>query len=150
MRIAVQQAALDQSTFTDEHRRAMASAPAYPDAHCLASRDDQNAAMTAVTGWSAGPGRPGLLEPLGVHCDHRGHGYGTAISAATAAALRKLGSSSAIVCTPSANVGTVNCQRSVEFQPTGPGMCHVRATRQGSLRSVAVSHAHSPTADKDH
>lgn len=47
-----------------------------------------------------GVGRPGLLEPMGVHADHRGRGYGRAISRAAAAQLRGMGSSSALVCTP--------------------------------------------------
>ena len=67
--------------------------------------------------WSAGPGKPGLLEPMGVHADHRGHGYGRAICVAAAAALQDLGSSSALVCTPSANVAGVATYRSAGFQP---------------------------------
>jgi GNAT superfamily N-acetyltransferase len=46
-----------------------------------------------------GPGRPGLIEPLGVHPDHRGHGYGRATTVAGAGTLRELGSSSALVIT---------------------------------------------------
>ncbi|NUT99230.1 MAG: GNAT family N-acetyltransferase, partial [Saccharothrix sp.] len=65
---------------------------------------------------SAGPGRPGLLEPMGVHRDHRGHGYGKAITVAAAAALRDMGSSSALVCTPSSNVGAVATYRSAGFE----------------------------------
>ena len=57
----------------------------------------------------------GLLEPMGVHRDHRGHGYGTAITLAAAAALRDMGSSSAIVCTPSSNVGAVATYASSGF-----------------------------------
>ena len=71
-------------------------------------------AVAAVTVWSGGPGRPGLLEPMGVHRDHRGHGYGTAITVAAAAAL-DMGSSSAIVCTPSSNVGAVATYASSGF-----------------------------------
>jgi len=44
-----------------------------------------------VTVWSAGPGKPGLLEPMGVHQEHRGHGYGKAITVAAAASLQELG-----------------------------------------------------------
>ena len=66
--------------------------------------------------WSAGPGRPGLIEPMGVHRDHRGHGYGTAITVAGAAALRDMGSSSATVCTPSANVAGVATYRAAGFR----------------------------------
>ena len=61
-------------------------------------------------------GRPGLLEPMGVHREYRGHGYGTAISVAAAAALRELGSSSATVCTASSNVGAVATYKSAGFQ----------------------------------
>jgi ribosomal protein S18 acetylase RimI-like enzyme len=53
---------------------------------------------------------------MGVHRDHRGHGYGTAISIAAAAALRELGSSSALVVTPSANVAAVATYRSAGFE----------------------------------
>jgi ribosomal protein S18 acetylase RimI-like enzyme len=51
-----------------------------------------------------------------VHRDHRGHGYGKAITVAAAAALQELGSSSAIVCTPSFNVGAVATYKSAGFQ----------------------------------
>jgi ribosomal protein S18 acetylase RimI-like enzyme len=57
-----------------------------------------------------------LLEPVGAHRDHRGRGYGKAITVAAAAALREMGSSSAIVCTPSANVGGVATYRSAGFR----------------------------------
>jgi ribosomal protein S18 acetylase RimI-like enzyme len=53
---------------------------------------------------------------MGVHRDHRGRGYGRAITSAAAAALRRLGSSSAIVCTASSNVGAVATYRSAGFQ----------------------------------
>lgn len=48
--------------------------------------------------------------------DHRGHGYGRAICVAAAAALQELGSSSAIVRTPSSDVGAVATYRSAGFQ----------------------------------
>lgn len=115
-RAAVQRAAFDGSTFTDERRHAMAAGSPYADARCLIAYDDRGDAVAAVTVWSAGPGKPGLLEPMGVHRDHRGHGYGTAITIAAAAALRELGSSSAIVATPSSNVGAVATYKSAGFQ----------------------------------
>jgi ribosomal protein S18 acetylase RimI-like enzyme len=116
VRAAVQRAAFDGSTFTDERWRAMAAGPPYVDAQCLIAYDDQNTAVAAATVWSAGPGRPGLLEPMGVHREHRGHGYGTAITTAAAAALQKMGSSSAIVCTPSSNIGAVATYKSADYQ----------------------------------
>ena len=116
VRVAVQRAAFDRSTFTEERWHAMAAGAPYADARCLVACDDRGAAVAAATVWSAGSGRPGLLEPVGVHRDHRGQGYGTAITVAAAAALREMGSSSAIVCTPSSNVGAVATYRSAGFQ----------------------------------
>ncbi|WP_367128609.1 N-acetyltransferase family protein [Saccharothrix sp. HUAS TT1] len=116
VRAAVQRAAFDRSTFSEERWRAMAAGAPYADARCLVAHDDRGAAVAAVTVWSAGPGRPGLLEPMGVHRDHRGRGHGRAISVAAAAVLRELGSSSAIVCTPSANAAAVATYRSAGFR----------------------------------
>lgn len=116
-RTAVQRAAFPRSTFTAERWHTMAAGPAYADARCLVAHDDRGTAVAAVTVWSAGPGRPGLLEPMGVHHEHRGRGYGRAVTIAAAAALRELGSSSAMVCTRSANVGGVATYRSAGFLP---------------------------------
>lgn len=116
VRAAVQRASFDSSTFTDERWHAMAAGLPYADARCLVAYDDQHNAVAAVTVWSAGPGKPGLVEPMGVHREHRGHGYGTAITIAAAAALQELGSSSAIVYTPSSNVGGVATYKSAGFQ----------------------------------
>ncbi|WP_193501628.1 GNAT family N-acetyltransferase [Streptomyces coeruleorubidus] len=114
--LAVHRAAWDGSRFTDERWHAMAAGLPYADARCLVAYDGRGNAVAAVTVWSAGPGKPGLLEPMGVHREHRGHGYGRAISVAAAAALRELGSSSAIVCTPSSNAGAVATYKSAGFQ----------------------------------
>ena len=124
VRAAVQRAAFSGSTFSVEGWHAMAAGPAYADARCLVGYDEHGAAVAAATVWSAGPGRPGLLEPVGVHAGHRGHRYGTAISVAAAAALRDLGSSSAIVCTPSANTAAVATYRSAGFvaDPEAPDL----------------------------
>ena len=116
-RVAVQRAAFDGSTFTEERWHAMTGGPAYADARCLLAYDDSGAAVATVTVWSAGLGRPGLLEPMGVHRDHRGRGYGRAISLAAAAALREMGSSTAIVCTPSSYEGAIATYVSAGFQP---------------------------------
>ncbi|MEW2382796.1 GNAT family N-acetyltransferase [Micromonospora sp. NPDC047707] len=115
VRSAVQRASFDRSTFTDERWHAMAAGAPYADARCLVAYDDQGTAVATATVWSAGPGKPGLLEPVGVHRDHRGHGYGKAVAVAAAAALRALGSSSAIVCAESSNVGAVATYRSAGF-----------------------------------
>ncbi len=125
VRAAVQRAAFDGSTFTEEHWQAMAAAPPYADARCLLAFDDRGRAVAAATVWSAGPGKPGLLEPLGVHREHRGHGYGTAIAVAAAAALQRAGSSSAIVCAQSSNVGAVATYESAGFRRL-PEVCDLR------------------------
>jgi GNAT superfamily N-acetyltransferase len=117
VRTAVQRGSFDGSTFTDERWHAMAAGLPYADARCLVAYDERGTAVAAVTAWSAGPGKPGLLEPMGVHREHRGQGYGTAITVAAAAALQTKGSSSAIVCAPSSNVGAVATYRSAGFDP---------------------------------
>ena len=94
----------------------MSRAPTYAQAQCLVGYDGQGHAVAAVTVWSAGPGRPGLLEPMGVHRNHRGHGYGTAICLAAAAALRRFGSSSALVATATSNEGAVATYASAGFR----------------------------------
>lgn len=114
---AVVRAAFDGSTCTEQRWHAMAAGTPYPGARSLLGHDEQGNAVAAVTVWSAGPGKPGLLEPMGVHPGHRGRGHGSAITAAAAAALRALGSASALVCTPSANLGAVSTYRSAGFEP---------------------------------
>ncbi|MEV5765790.1 GNAT family N-acetyltransferase [Micromonospora sp. NPDC052213] len=104
---AVLRASFDGSTFTDERWHAMAAGAPYVDARCLVVRNEQGEAVAATTVWSAGEGKLGLIEPMGVHAAHRGHGYGRAITVAAARALQELGSSSMVVCTPSSNVGAV-------------------------------------------
>jgi len=113
---AVHRSSFGSPKFTDERWHAMAAGLPYADARSLVAYDDQGNAVAAVTVWSAGPGKPGLLEPMGVHREHRGLGYGKAITIAATAALRELGSSSAIVCAESSNVGAVATYESAGFQ----------------------------------
>ncbi|MCX2950535.1 GNAT family N-acetyltransferase [Lentzea sp. NEAU-D7] len=107
-------ASFEKSTFTEERWHAMAAGSPYADARSLVAFDGDHA-VAAVTVWSAGPGTPGLIEPMGVHHDHRGRGFGRAITLAAASALRDLGSSSALVCTPSSNTGAVATYRAAGF-----------------------------------
>ena len=116
VRAALQRASFERSTFTEQNWHAMAGGPSFADARDLVGYDERGEAVAAVTVWSAGPGRPGVLEPLGVHRDHRGHGHGRAITLAAAAALREMGSSSASVCTRSANVAAVATYASAGFE----------------------------------
>lgn len=66
VRTAVQRASFDGSTFTDERWHVTAAGLPYAEARCLVAYDDRGSAVAAVTVWSAGPGKPGLLEPMGV------------------------------------------------------------------------------------
>ncbi|MFD5163521.1 GNAT family N-acetyltransferase [Streptomyces hawaiiensis] len=116
VRAALQRASFDTSTFTEEHWRAMAAGVPYADARCLVAYDDRGDAVATVTVWSAGPGKPGVLEPMGVHRDHRGRGHGRAITVAAAASLRELGSSSALVCTPSSHAAAVATYKAAGFE----------------------------------
>ncbi|WP_251143898.1 GNAT family N-acetyltransferase [Streptomyces sp. McG5] len=70
----VLRSAFDTSRPTSEYRHAMSTAPFSADARCLGAYDDQGDVAAVVTVWSAGPGRPGLVEPMGVHANHRGRG----------------------------------------------------------------------------
>ncbi|WP_307628555.1 GNAT family N-acetyltransferase [Streptomyces turgidiscabies] len=112
----VLRSAFNTTRLTREYWHEMSAGPFYADARCLGACDDQGKVAAVVTVWSAGPGKPGLVEPMGVHEDHRGRGYGRAITVAGAAALRELGSSSVRVCTPSSNVGGVATYRAAGFE----------------------------------
>lgn len=116
-RVAVQRSAFDRSTFTAERWRAMAAGTPYRAAQCLLAFDGDDNPVAAVTVWSAGPGRPGLLEPMGVHREHRGRGYGRAICVAAACALQGMGCSSALVCTRSENRAAVRTYAAAGFEP---------------------------------
>lgn len=85
----------------------VAASPLFGSARILSVENGGGDVVAVAAVWSAGEGRPGLVEPMGVHQDQRGHGYGTAMTRAAAAALRELGASSAIVCAESANLGAI-------------------------------------------
>lgn len=115
LRTLVQRSAFPSSTFTDDKWNAMSTGPLYADARCLVAFNGANEPVAAVTVWSAGQGRPGLLEPMGVHSDHRGRGYGREICHAAMRTLQDLGSSSAVVCTRSANTAAIATYVSAGF-----------------------------------
>ncbi|MDN5717833.1 MAG: GNAT family N-acetyltransferase [Janibacter sp.] len=106
VRTDVHRAAFDSGAFKDERWHSVAATPAYRRARCLVGLVGEVPAA-AITVWSAGKGRPGIIEPMGVHPAHRGHGHGVAITLAGAAALREMGCSSARVGTPSTNTAAV-------------------------------------------
>ncbi|MFI5808183.1 GNAT family N-acetyltransferase [Streptomyces sp. NPDC051561] len=117
-RTAVHRSAFDSPRFTEEIWHVLAAGPVYADARCLIGYDDQDNAVAAVTVWSAGPGKPGLLEPMGVHAAHRGRGHGPAICVAAAAALREMGASSALVAAESSNAAAVATYKAAGYEPS--------------------------------
>lgn len=118
-RVSVQRAAFANSTFTEEQWHTMAASPAYRNGRCLVGYDAQDHPVATATVWSAGPGRPGLIEPLGADANFRGRGHGRAITIACAAALQEMGASSATVCTPSENEVGVRAYVSAGFTALG-------------------------------
>lgn len=127
-RVEVQRSAFGGgSTFTEGRWHTMAAAPPYADARCLLARNDLGEPVAAVTVWSAGEGRAGMIEPLGVHADHRGHGYGRAITVAAARTLREMGASSVIVDTAAANTAAVAAYESAGLRRL-PDLLDLRRT----------------------
>ena len=124
---AVHRSAWGSGRFTDELWRTMTTGLPFVDGRCLLAYDDRGEPVAGVTVWSAGVGRPGLLEPMGVHADHRGRGYGRAICVAAAAELQALGSSSALVCTLSSLAPAVATYRSAGFQQLPERLDRTRA-----------------------
>lgn len=87
--------------------RAAAEAPYFDAGRILLLRDEQDRPVAVSAVWSSGVARPGLIEPLGVHQEHRGRGYGAVMTRAAAATLREMGSSSATVCAESSNTSAI-------------------------------------------
>lgn len=86
---------------------AMTKGPFCDLARHLIAFDSRDNAVAVTTVWSAGAGRPGLIEPMGVHRDHRGRGYGVAITRAGVTALRDSGSSGVFVAAEGSNAGAL-------------------------------------------
>lgn len=116
-RVAVQRAAFDGSSFTVAAWARMAAGPGFdPDLDLLA-RAEGGTPVAAGTAWSAGPGRPGILEPVGTSRTHRGAGHGRRVVRALAAALASKGASGVSVCTPADNTAAVALYASAGLRP---------------------------------
>jgi ribosomal protein S18 acetylase RimI-like enzyme len=94
----------------------MMSGPFAERGRSLALLDPAGDAVAVVGVWSAGPGRPGLIEPMGVRGDHRGRGYGAAVCEAATSVLRAMGATSAVVCAESSNVGAIATYTAAGFE----------------------------------
>jgi GNAT superfamily N-acetyltransferase len=106
-RVEVQRSAFTGSTFTVPRWHQMASGPGYDPSLDLLRRDITGVPVAAATGWSAGTGRSGILEPVGVHADFGGRGHGKAVSMAVIGALARAGASGVTVHTPVSNSAAV-------------------------------------------
>lgn len=131
---SVHWSAFQGTPFTGERRDrftsrwgTMLTGPLADRAQCLMGYDEQGQHVAVATVWSAGQGRPGLIEPMGVHRDHHGHGYGTAITVAGARALQLAGASSAVVAAEDSNPAVLATYRAAGFRSLGT----VRDLRRG-------------------
>lgn len=124
-RVAVQRAAFDGSTFTAARWALMAAGPPYDGALDLLARDAAGRPVAAGTAWSAGPGRCGLLEPVGTHRDHQQRGHGRRLLEGLCAQLAAAGASSVAVATPASNDGAVRAYAAAGFRVLG-GLTAVR------------------------
>jgi ribosomal protein S18 acetylase RimI-like enzyme len=114
-RVLVQRAAFAKSTFTVERWHTMKRSPAGGLAVEALVRTPAGEPAAAAAGWFAGEGRCGLLEPVGTHPDHRGHGYGRDAVLGACAALVDRGASAVAVVAMSTNVAAVALYRSAGF-----------------------------------
>ncbi|GAA1055039.1 hypothetical protein GCM10017608_18910 [Agromyces luteolus] len=94
---------------------AMTSGPLADRAHNLIGFDRDGLPVAVTTVWTAGVDEPGLIEPMAVHPDHHGHGYGRAITVAGADALRESGASSANVVAENSNPAAIATYRAAGF-----------------------------------
>jgi len=114
-RALVQRSAFTGSTFTLDRWRAMKRSPAGGLAVDVLVRTPKGEPAAAATGWFAGVGRCGLLEPVGTHADHRGRGYGREAVLGACAALAERGASAVAVVPPAKNEAAVALYRSAGF-----------------------------------
>ena len=128
-RVLVQRSAFAGSTFTVERWRAMKRSPAGGLAVDALVRTPEGEPAAAATGWFAGVGRCGLLEPVGTHPDHRGRGYGRDAVLGACAALADRGAGAVAVVTPSANEAAVALYRSAGFSVVRENRDWVRPSR---------------------
>jgi GNAT superfamily N-acetyltransferase len=110
-RVVVQVNAFERSTFTVHRWHQMAAGPAYRRDLDLLRRDD-GVAVAGATAWTAGPGRVGILEPVGTHREHIGRGHGRAVTLAAIGALARAGASGVAVQTPLSNAAAVRTYES--------------------------------------
>lgn len=114
-RVLIHRSAFPGSKFALKHWETMRAAPAgHMSVETLVRTPDGDPAA-AATGWFAGAGRCALLEPVGTHQDHRGHGYGRDAVLGACAALADRGASAVAVVTPARDEAAVALCTSAGF-----------------------------------
>lgn len=128
-RVGVQRAGFERSTFDVPSWHRMAAGPGFRAELDLVVRAD-GAAAAAGTAWLSVPGGPAVLEPIATHPDHRGRGFGRAVSAALVGACLGLGACGVSVVTPVSNAAAVAAYRGAGMVPveTLQGLSVVRGT----------------------
>jgi len=101
----------------------------------LLARDADGQPVAAATAWAAGPGRCGILEPMGTHRAARGRGHGRGVVLAALAALARAGASGVTVHTPASNSGAVATYVSCGLRP----LQSTEALVRGIQRSTSAS-----------
>lgn len=94
----------------------------------LITRDADGIAVAIACVWFAGEGRPGLVEPMGVHADYQGRGYGKKVTSAAVDHLVSGGASSAVVVAEGKNPGAQAAYKSAGFTPLST-VCDLQWTR---------------------
>ncbi|MFD3507911.1 GNAT family N-acetyltransferase [Nocardia sp. NPDC058666] len=111
---------------SDDRRRlvhrwtTMATGPFAHLAHHLIGYDNADQPVAVTTVWTAGDGRPGLIEPMGVHGAHHGNGYGTAITLAGARVLQQHSASAAVVVAENSTAGALATYLAAGFTASEP------------------------------
>lgn len=106
-RVAVHRAAFTSSTFTVQGWHDMAAGPSFRPEFDLLARDDAGEPVAAITVWLPGPGKCGVIEPMGTHPHYRRRGHGRRVILAACAALAGAGASGVCVVTPESNPAAV-------------------------------------------
>lgn len=94
----------------------------------LIARDAGGTAVAIACVWFAGSGRPGLIEPMGVHADYQGRGYSKMVTSAAVDRLSSGGASSAVVVAEGENSGAQEAYKSAGFTPLST-VCDLQWTR---------------------
>jgi len=115
IRVAVQRAAFERSTFTREKWSQMAEGPSFRSEFDLIALNDEGVGVSAVTVWLPGTGTCGVVEPMGTSREYQRQGHGRRVLLGAFSALRKNGASSVRVTPPQSNEAAVATYLSVGF-----------------------------------